>query len=123
MILSDFDRKMQNGVAFIPAKRRFLWQRNLFIGESPDSLCLVLLQEKPGSKENQVRNIVPIKIGKKGRTTIPKEFLYLAGFTGEITFVGGGTYLEIWRKEDWDKKSKESDEVLEKIAEITAGKV
>jgi len=116
MILSDFDRKMQNGVAFIPAKRRFLWQRSLFIGESPDSLCLVLLQ----SKGSQARNIVPIKAGKKGRITIPEGFSYLAGFTGMVTFVGGGTYLEIWRKEDWDKRDKEKDEIaIEKIRIIT----
>ncbi len=61
-----------------------------------------------------------IKFDVQGRFVIPRLLIEYAGLTEEIVFAGLGTRIEIWNKENWEKRDKyiqdEAGELIEKLA-------
>lgn len=115
--MASFDRFMKRGITVIPVKLSYFWNRNLFIGEFIDSPCLVLFQDRETAKRigGVKGDLQMIKTGKKGRIRIPVLFSKFSNFTGEVTFVDIGNYLEIWQREEWVEWNEIHEEEYEDI--------
>lgn len=119
--MASFDRLMRRGIAVIPVRLSYLWNRNLLIGEFHDCPCLVLFQDKETAESvgGTKGDLQQIKTGKKGRIRIPVCFSKFSNFTGEVTFINIGNRLEIWCKEEWREwnkiHEKEYDNTIIKI--------
>lgn len=61
-------------------------------------------------------NAHPCKCDSQGRIVMPQQFRQYAEINDEAFITAGNNIVEIWRKENWDEKNKESVENFSDIA-------
>jgi len=76
----------------------------------------VLEMKKIEIKRHLFSSAAVLEMDEQGRVVIPKNLLSYADLVnkGEATFVGVGTYFEIWAKDNWEAYKKEIDKNIKK---------
>lgn len=65
--------------------------------------------------------VAPIEVDSNGRIQIPKQLAELAGLNREVVLSGVISRIEIWDKERYEQKLKETDEDFQSLAEEVMG--
>lgn len=143
MIIGEYQTKVSDKKRIaIPKKFREEIGENLILTRGYEN-CLVLVSKKQweniasevlnGSFINRnIRDTSRFLVGSanevspdsQGRIVIPQPLLNHSKISGEVTFLGLGNWIEIWAKEEWEKRleflEKNGDQIAQEISKLNS---
>jgi len=146
-LLGEYNCKMDNkGRMMLPAplKKELseVLSRGFVVNRNLHQQCLVLYPyaewEKLSKKLNGLNRLIKkndffvrkvmggatkVEVDGTGRILVPKSLSEYAAFSTEVKVIGGGSTMEIWAKESYEKIMSSEDVDLEALAEDVMGDI
>jgi len=114
VLLGIYEVAIREGAFYLPKSFSSLWEKEVCFAVSSyprEKHCvfLVSLEKKPSNKKESLLEGLsflrePIKTSKKGRIMLPKELREAFFGVGSVYIIGAKDYLELWPKEEWNKR-------------------
>ena len=130
MFSGIYEVVIREGAFYLPKSFGSLWRREICLAVSPyprEKYCVFVIpleKKSLNGKESLLEGLSflpkPVKASNKGRIFLPGELRDAFLGAASVYIIGAKDYLELWPKEEWDKKSGDQIEkgqgMIEKIS-------